>query len=70
MYGDNKREVYEIKKTTQDMKEKYNKDMESLGKKTVILEIKNSLNKVKNIVERHSSILEHVEDTFQGLKTK
>jgi hypothetical protein len=62
--------VYEIKKTTQDMKEKYNKDMESLGKKTVILEIKNSLNKVKNIVERHSSILEHVEDTFQGLKTK
>jgi hypothetical protein len=52
------------------MKEKYNKDMESLGKKTVILEIKNSLNKVKNIVERHSSILEHVEDTFQGLKTK
>jgi hypothetical protein len=42
------------------MKEKYNKDMENFRKKesNKILEIKSSLNQIKNIVENHSSRLE------------
>jgi hypothetical protein len=40
--GDYKKEIYEIKKTTQDMKEELNEVMENLRKKnqTEILEIK------------------------------
>jgi chromosome segregation ATPase len=37
---------------------------------TEILEIKSSLNQVKNIVESHSSRLEQVEDRISGLKDK
>jgi predicted ribosome quality control (RQC) complex YloA/Tae2 family protein len=46
-----KKEIYEIKKTIQDMKEGFNKDVENLRKKkaqTETLEIKSSLNKIKN----------------------
>jgi Na+/phosphate symporter len=51
-----KKEVFEIKNTTQDMKEEYNKDMESLRKKnqTEILELKSPLNQLKSTVERYS----------------
>jgi conjugal transfer/entry exclusion protein len=42
-------EIYEIKKTTQDMKEEFNKDMENLRKnnQAETLEIKSSLNQIK-----------------------
>jgi hypothetical protein len=66
-------EIYEIKKIAQGMKEELNKDMESHGKKnqTEILEIKISLNQMKNTIESHSSRLEQVWKTeSQDSKTK
>jgi hypothetical protein len=47
-------------KTTQDMKEKDSKDLESLREKnqTEILEIKSPLNQLKNTLESHSSRLQ------------
>jgi hypothetical protein len=67
-----KKEVYEIKKTTQDMKEELNIDMENLRKKNQIeiLEIKISLNQMKNTIEGNFSRLEQVEDRILGLKGK
>jgi hypothetical protein len=67
-----KKETYEIRRTTQDMKEEINKDMKNIrkGKQTEILEIKISLNQIKNTVESHSSRLEQVKDRIAGLKTK
>jgi hypothetical protein len=49
------------------MKEKFNKDMENLRKKnqTEMLEIKSSLNLIKNTEESHSSRLEQVEDRLE-----
>jgi chromosome segregation ATPase len=49
-----------------------NEDMENLRKKnqTEILEIKSSLNQMKNAFESHSSRLEQVEDRISGLKDK
>jgi hypothetical protein len=51
------------------MKEKYNKHMENLRKKNQ-KEIKSPINQIKNIVERHSSILEQVEERILGLNDK
>jgi hypothetical protein len=67
-----KKETYEIRRTTQDMKEEINKDMKNIrkGKQTEILEIKISLNQIKNTEESHSSRLEQVKDRIAGLKTK
>jgi chromosome segregation ATPase len=67
-----KREINEIKKIVQNIKEEFNKDTESLKQKnqTEILEIKSSLSQIKNIVESHSSRLEQVEDRIPGLKDK
>jgi DNA repair ATPase RecN len=63
--------VYEIKKIAQDMKEEFNKDMESLKKnQTEILEIRSALKQIKNTVESHSCRLEQVEDRISGLKDK
>jgi MFS superfamily sulfate permease-like transporter len=44
-----KKDINEIKKTAQDMKKEFNKDMENFSKKnqTEILEIKSSLNQIK-----------------------
>jgi protein subunit release factor A len=53
-----KKEINEIKKAVQDVKEELNKDIESFNKKknqTAILEIKVSLNQIKITVESHSS---------------
>jgi hypothetical protein len=54
------------------MKEDFNKDMENLRKKnqTETLEIKISLNQIKNTRESNSSRLEQVEDTISGLEDK
>jgi hypothetical protein len=54
------------------MKEEFNKDMENLRKKnqTEILEIKSSLNQIKNIGKSHSSRLEQVEDRILGHEDK
>jgi phage shock protein A len=54
------------------MKEEFNKDMENLRKKnqTETLEIKSSLNQIKNTGESHSSRLEQVEDRISGLEDK
>jgi hypothetical protein len=53
------------------MKEDFNNYRESFRKnKTEILEIKSSLNPVKNTVESHCSRLEKVEDRFSGIEEK
>jgi t-SNARE complex subunit (syntaxin) len=59
-----KKEINEIKKTTKDTKEKFNKDMENLSKNNQIeiLKIKSSLSQIENTVENHSNKLEQVED--------
>jgi DNA repair ATPase RecN len=62
-----------IKKIAQDMKEKYNRDVEILRKKkyqTEIPQIKSTLNQIKTTVESHSSRLEQVEDRISWLKDK
>jgi arginine decarboxylase-like protein len=55
-----KKVIYEIKKTTQDMKKEFNKDRLNLRTKnqTETLEIKSSSNQIKNTGESHSSKLE------------
>jgi hypothetical protein len=54
----------EIKNTAQDMKEEFNKDMESLRKKHLSRYPgkKSSLSQIKNTVESYSSRLEQTED--------
>jgi hypothetical protein len=54
------------------MKEEFNKAMENLRKKnqTETLEIKCSLNQIKNTGESHSSKLEEWKTEFQDLNTK
>jgi chromosome segregation ATPase len=54
------------------VKEEFNKDMENRRKnhQAEILEIKSSLNQIKNTVESHFSRLEQVEDRISGLKDK
>jgi hypothetical protein len=54
-----KKERYEIKKTTQYMKEKFCKTSEK--NQTETMEVKISLNQIKNTGESHSSRLEQVE---------
>jgi hypothetical protein len=48
-----KREIYELKMTTQNIKDKLNNDTENLRKKnqTEILEIKSPISQTKNTVE-------------------
>jgi hypothetical protein len=70
-----KREIYELKMTTQNIKEELNKYMENLRRKnqTEILEIKSpgcNDSQTKNTVEDHSSRLEQVEDRISELKDK
>jgi SET domain-containing protein len=52
-----KREIHELKRTTQIIKEELNKDMENLRRKTQteILEIKSPYSQAKNTVKGHSS---------------
>jgi tRNA uridine 5-carbamoylmethylation protein Kti12 len=54
------KKIYEIKKTTQDVKGEFIKDMENLRKKNQMetLERKSFLNQIKNTGENHSSSLE------------
>jgi chromosome segregation ATPase len=54
------------------MKEEFNKYTENLRNEnqTEILEIKSSLNQIKNTVESHSSRLEQVENRISGLEEK
>jgi hypothetical protein len=54
------------------MKDNFNKHMKNLRKKnqTETLEIKRSLNQIKNIGESHYSRLEQVEDRISGLEDK
>jgi hypothetical protein len=63
--------MYELKMTTQDIKDKLNKYMENLRKKnqTEILEINSPFSQTKNIVEGFSSRLEQVEDRISELRT-
>jgi chromosome segregation ATPase len=65
-----KRGIYELKMTTQNIKEKLNKVMENLRKKnqTEILEMKSLFSQTKNIVEGHSSRLEQVDDRISDLE--
>jgi hypothetical protein len=64
--------MYEIKKTTQDMKEEFSNNVENTTKmnQTEILEIKSSLNQIKNREKSHFSRLEEVENRISGLKDK
>jgi hypothetical protein len=54
------------------MKEEFNKDMENLRKKiqTEVLEIKSSLNQIRNTGESHSSRLQQWKTESQDLKAK
>jgi DNA-binding transcriptional regulator GbsR (MarR family) len=67
-----KREIYELKMTTQNIKEELNKDMEHLRKRnqTEILEIKSTFRQTKNTVEGLSSRLEQVKDRISSSKKK
>jgi chromosome segregation ATPase len=67
-----KKEIFEIKKTTQDMKEELNEDMENLRKKNriEILEIKGPFKQIKNTVEGYSSRLNKWKTESKGLKKK
>jgi hypothetical protein len=67
-----KREINELKRTTQIFLKELNKDMENLRRKTQIeiLEIKSPYSQTKNTVECHSSRLEQVEDRISELKDK
>jgi hypothetical protein len=67
-----KKEIYELKMSTQNIKELLNKDMENLRKKnqTEILKIKSPFSQTKNTVEGHSSRLEQVEDRISELEDK
>jgi hypothetical protein len=64
--------MYEIKKTTQDMKEEFSNNVENTTKmnQTEILEIKSSLNQIKNREKSHFSRLEEVKNRISGLKDK
>jgi F0F1-type ATP synthase membrane subunit b/b' len=54
-----KKEIYELKKTAQNIKEELNKDMENSEKESNRnLETKKSPSQTKNTVEGHSSRLE------------
>jgi hypothetical protein len=66
-----KREIYELKKTTRNLKE-LNKDMENLRKKnqTEILETKSPFSQTKSTAETHSSKLELVEIRISELENK
>jgi hypothetical protein len=57
-------------KTTQNIKEEFNKDMENLRKKnqTEILEVNSPFGQTKPTVNGHSSRLEQVEDRISELK--
>jgi hypothetical protein len=61
-----KREIYELKMTTQNIKEELNKDMENLRKEnqTKFLEINIAFSQTKNLVKGHASRLEQVEDSI------
>jgi hypothetical protein len=67
-----KKGIYELKITTQNIKEKLNKDMENLRKKnqTELLEIKSPFKQTKNTVEGHSSRLQQVEDRTSDFEDK
>jgi hypothetical protein len=67
-----KRERYELKLITQNIKEELNKDVENFRKKnqTEILEIKRPFSQTENTVEGHSSRLEQVEDRILELEDK
>jgi chromosome segregation ATPase len=67
-----KREIHDLKRKTQIIKEELNKDMENLSRKnqTEILEIKIPYSQTKNTLEGHSSRLEQVEDRLSELKDK
>jgi hypothetical protein len=67
-----KKEIYEIKKTIEDRKEEFNKDVENLRKKsqTETLEIKSYLNQIKNAEKSQYSTLEQAEDRISGLEDK
>jgi hypothetical protein len=66
------KKIYEVKKTTENIKEELNKNMKNLRKKNQaeILEIKSPFSQTKNIVEGHFSRLEQMEDRISELKDK
>jgi gas vesicle protein len=67
-----KKEINQIEKVVQDVKEELKKDIKSLTEKnqTDTLKIKSSLSQVKNTVESNQSRLEQVEHRISGLKEK
>jgi chromosome segregation ATPase len=67
-----RRDIYELKLTTHNIKEELSKEMENLRKKnqTEILEIKSLFSPTKYTMEGHSSRLEQVEDRISELEDK
>jgi chromosome segregation ATPase len=67
-----KREIYELKMTTQNIKEELNNDIKNLRKKnqTEILEIQSPFSQTKSTVEGHSHRLEKVKDRISQLENK
>jgi hypothetical protein len=65
-----KRDIWN--KTTEDINEEFNKDMENFRRKTQTetLEIKSSLIQIKNTGKCHSSWLDQWKTESQDLKTK
>jgi hypothetical protein len=66
------KKIYEVKKTTQDMKERFQRYGKTSEKKNQmeILEMKIPFSQINNTVEGHSSRLEQVEDRISGLEDK
>jgi hypothetical protein len=67
-----KKERYEFKMTTQNIKQEVNKDMENLRQKnqTEVIEIKSPFSQTKNTVEGHCSRLEQGKTKSQSSKIK
>jgi hypothetical protein len=64
-----KREIHELKRTTQIIKEELNKDLENFRRKnqTEILEIKSLFSQTKKTVDGHSSRPEQVKERISEL---
>jgi hypothetical protein len=67
-----RREMYELKMTTQNIKDELNKDRENFSRKNQkeILEIKSLISRTKNTMEGHSNRIEHMKKESQSSKIK
>jgi archaellum component FlaC len=64
------KQVNEIKKTMQDVKKEFNKDIDMLKYQTENLEMKSSISQIKTSLESLANRVEQIEIEYQRLKIK